>query len=401
MINVLNKILFGTCIAQYFMSRTEFIYDGWNLISERKYKTNNLSTLGDQQPTTSHYFWGLDVSGSLGGAGGVGGLLQLAVGSNSPYITKKEEKEPGTEIFGPAGSSLQSSVSGLQSGCSIYFPHYDHIGNIIAYTNESEEIAAVYDYSGFGELIRSDGPMKEDFSLQFSTKYIDKETNLYYYGYRFYNPQMGNWLSREPMGESESVNLYTFVDNCPVDMYDVLGLFGDGRRAHYAEKLGVTWDKVPQKLMDANPDNIPKEHSDFAGWEQFDYTYPDTFKSGTSPLYPFLGDPGKHFMTHAKAEEELEEALNSRDADRFRNAMHFAQDPFVHRGKGYEWKPFRKWKSLGLGHALAECKIFGVQIWGHNPDDDPVAWEKANDLTKQYLKKWYDKWGKPKCPKSK
>ena len=96
-------------------TRTEFIYDGWNLISERKYKTNNLSTLGDQQPTTSHYFWGLDVSGSLGGAGGVGGLLQLAVGSNSPYITKKEEKEPGTEIFGPAGSSLQSSVFSLQS----------------------------------------------------------------------------------------------------------------------------------------------------------------------------------------------------------------------------------------------------------------------------------------------
>ena len=36
---------------------------------------------------------------------------------------------------------------------------------------------------------------------------------------------MGNWLSREPMGESGSVNLYTFINNDSINAIDVLGLF--------------------------------------------------------------------------------------------------------------------------------------------------------------------------------
>src|ERR1035437_9271426 len=37
-----------------------------------------------------------------------------------------------------------------------------------------------------------------------STKYLDKETGLYYYGYRFYSPQLGRWPSRDPIGEKGS-----------------------------------------------------------------------------------------------------------------------------------------------------------------------------------------------------
>jgi len=47
-------------------SSTTFIYDGWNLVAE---KTSNPS------PVTNYYIWGLDLSGSLQGAGGIGGLL--------------------------------------------------------------------------------------------------------------------------------------------------------------------------------------------------------------------------------------------------------------------------------------------------------------------------------------
>ncbi|MGN0845501.1 MAG: RHS repeat-associated core domain-containing protein [Kiritimatiellia bacterium] len=38
------------------------------------------------------------------------------------------------------------------------------------------------------------------FRHRFSTKYLDPETDLYYYGYRFYNPSLMRWLTRDPIG---------------------------------------------------------------------------------------------------------------------------------------------------------------------------------------------------------
>jgi RHS repeat-associated protein len=59
---------------------------------------------------------------------------------------------------------------------------------------------------------------------RFSTKYTDGETGLVYYGYRYYAPEMGRWLSRDPIAETGGVNLYGFVRNDAVNQWDKLGL---------------------------------------------------------------------------------------------------------------------------------------------------------------------------------
>lgn len=58
----------------------------------------------------------------------------------------------------------------------------------------------------------------------FSTKYEDAETGLLYYGYRYYNPELGRWLNRDPIWERGGINLYGMVSNDPVNKVDVLGL---------------------------------------------------------------------------------------------------------------------------------------------------------------------------------
>ncbi len=45
------------------------------------------------------------------------------------------------------------------------------------------------------------------------------------YGYRFYNPDLGRWVNRDPIGERGGVNVYGFVGNEPVTGIDYLGLF--------------------------------------------------------------------------------------------------------------------------------------------------------------------------------
>jgi RHS repeat-associated protein len=67
------------------------------------------------------------------------------------------------------------------------------------------------------------GPMAKTNPFRFSTKYQDDETDLLYYGYRYYNASTGRWLSRDRIGESDGPNVYSFLGNRPTDDVDTLG----------------------------------------------------------------------------------------------------------------------------------------------------------------------------------
>ncbi len=160
-----------------------FVYNGWNLVGE----------LGTNAMLLKSHVWGPDASGSLQGAGGVGGLA-ATVFHNGPY----------------AGT---------------YFPTYDGNHNIVAYVRAADGvIVAEYEYSPFGVVIRATGPMAREFNFLFSTKYYDWETKRYYYGYRFFEPEMEKWMSRDPIEEQGGVNLYGFVNNAAVNRFDNNGL---------------------------------------------------------------------------------------------------------------------------------------------------------------------------------
>src|SRR5574344_1919734 len=137
------------------------------------------------------YTWGLDASGSMQGAGGVGGLLMVNAGSGG-----------------------------------FHFPAYDLNGNVMGLVNAANgNISAKYEYGPFGEVFCSVGDMAGVNPFQFSTKYTDNETDLVYYGYRYYSPALGRWLSRDPIEEQGGLNLYGFVNNDPVNSHDMLGLW--------------------------------------------------------------------------------------------------------------------------------------------------------------------------------
>ena len=58
--------------------------------------------------------------------------------------------------------------------------------------------SAQYEYGPFGEVLRATGPMAKANPFRFSTKYQDDETDLLYYGYRYYNASTGRWICRDP-----------------------------------------------------------------------------------------------------------------------------------------------------------------------------------------------------------
>ena len=158
-----------------------FLYDDWNLIHERVDYMNGSTD-------EFNYFWGRDLSGSLQVAGGVGGLLYL--------------KRNG----------------------SVYIPLADANGNIMAYADSMGTVVAEYVYDAFGRTISQSGTLADVFRHRFSTKYFDVETGLYYYGYRFYSPEMMRWLTRDPEEENGGTNLYVFCRNAALDIIDNFGL---------------------------------------------------------------------------------------------------------------------------------------------------------------------------------
>ena len=63
------------------------------------------------------------------------------------------------------------------------------------------EMSAVYEYCPFGEPLRATGPLAKANPIRFSSELLDPTTEFYYYGYRYYNPDTGRWLSRDPLGD--------------------------------------------------------------------------------------------------------------------------------------------------------------------------------------------------------
>lgn len=108
---------------------------------------------------------------------------------------------------------------------------YDGNGNVTALVNaDNGAVAARYEYGPFGELLRATGPMAFVNPFRFSTKYQDEESGFLYYGYRYYDPTVGRWASRDPLEEKGGLNLFGFVYNSPRQYIDRNGLdiFGIG-----------------------------------------------------------------------------------------------------------------------------------------------------------------------------
>jgi len=85
--------------------------------------------------------------------------------------------------------------------------------------------SAEYDYRPFGEVIRATGLMAKANPFRCFAKCQDDETDLLYYGYRYYNPSTGRWISRDPLDERGGCSLYAFVNNDAEDHVDWLGKF--------------------------------------------------------------------------------------------------------------------------------------------------------------------------------
>ncbi len=197
--------------------RRDFVWDDWNIVHETVATING----GTTNVSEIQYFWGSDLSGTLQGAGGVGGLLAV-------------------------------SRDGL-----FYFPVYDNNGSIMKYVDESGTIAADYLYDDFGRTISQAGELAESFVFGFSTKYLDRETDLVAYQRRFYSTVRKCWINRDPIEENGGVNLYGGCANNFIFNYDSLGESWLDCFSDCVEEWRLDWTEVLNELNILSLANTP------------------------------------------------------------------------------------------------------------------------------------------------
>jgi RHS repeat-associated protein len=108
--------------------------------------------------------------------------------------------------------------------------------NGTAVLNASGAVLERYAYSAFGERRitaadfspRSTSSYAWDFGFQ--GQFRDAETGWYNYGYRFYVPELGRWINRDPIGERGGEYLYVISSNNVINRADYLGLSPFGPR---------------------------------------------------------------------------------------------------------------------------------------------------------------------------
>jgi RHS repeat-associated protein len=243
-------------------NEVRYIYDGNLVVQERD--TNNLPIVT--------YTRGIDLSGGLQGAGGIGGLL-----------------------------ARRDRTSGQTS-----FYHADGNGNITALINSVQYIVAKYSYDPFGNVLSQSGPLAEANLYRFSSKETHENSGLAYYLYRFYDPNLQRWLNRDPIAENGGNNLYANCNNSLTGAVDSFGLggwvgvFGGGpgtttiTGTHGRESS--VWDNSPGSgattfvFADGSQKTIPASRNDGSPYTPGSYYMGDghgqCVAKGTLPLTP-------------------------------------------------------------------------------------------------------------------
>ena len=117
------------------------------------------------------------------------------------------------------GSGLDEPLITVSAGGVLTYMHADQLGSIAALTNDTGVVTERYAYSPWGASNSLSGT-----TFGFTGQRYDAETGLYYFKNRYYSPALGRFLQPDPLVYSDSLNIYSYAVNDPLNMIDPLGL---------------------------------------------------------------------------------------------------------------------------------------------------------------------------------
>jgi RHS repeat-associated protein len=109
------------------------------------------------------------------------------------------------------------------SGDVLYY-HADHLGTVRFLTDAAGAVARSYQYDAWGNITAETGAPVNGVEYAFTGREWDRETGLYYYRARYYDPKAGRFISEDPIGLAGGINLYEYAASRPTVLGDPAGL---------------------------------------------------------------------------------------------------------------------------------------------------------------------------------
>jgi RHS repeat-associated protein len=152
----------------------------------------------------------------------------------------------------------------------------DHLGNIRDVLTTTGTLAARYDYTPYQGPVKVGTSTVDPSILTIGRYYHHAASGLELALYRAYDPELGRWISEDPLEEEGGLNLYGYVGNSPLMAVDLMGLdtfllndnhaldgLGHNAIASGDDSRGYDYRSFSTgKSCWTNKDNLDKKHFD-------------------------------------------------------------------------------------------------------------------------------------------
>ncbi len=142
-------------------------------------------------------------------------------------------------VYGPGVDRPVAMITKDGSGIDREYYHYDGQGSVIAMVDDGGNVTGSYAYDPYGKVDTINGTSGNVY--RYTGRRLDAETGYYYYRARYYDSDMGRFLSSDPIGYGDGLNMYAYVKGDPVNINDPFGLDApcDPGRCHGYGRSGL------------------------------------------------------------------------------------------------------------------------------------------------------------------
>ncbi len=173
--------------------------------------------------------------------------LYLYHGQNEIGAFSSPDEPKNLRVFGISPHKNSPNTICVELNGQIFAPILDVQGNILRLVDPaSRTVTSSYEFTAFGQELHKNLKENAFNPWRFASKRFDPELGLIYFGKRYYDPEFARWLTTDPAGFVDSVNLYQYVLNNPFRYRDP-----DGRFAMFIPLVGLTWKLIAVAVVTA------------------------------------------------------------------------------------------------------------------------------------------------------
>jgi RHS repeat-associated protein len=289
-------------------NKINFVYDP---LGRRLTKAVYSSTIHGWQETDREYYLYHD---------------QNEMGAFTAYGEPKNLNIPGRVKHRDCPISI-----GIEWGEQVFAPLLDAQRNIRCLVDlKTKAIVESSNFTAFGKEVLTHS--QPDFSnpWRFASKRLDPELGLIYFGNRYYDPSSGRWLTTDPAGFIDSVNLYQYVFNNPYRYRDP-----DGKFIIALPLLALTWKVLAVAAVTA--------YVSYELERQHHHSNSELARSFHSAVHQVVQNVGgvSHYMLNRKLNMSKKRDLRTEDDKEKKppySGTELGDDPTKAPGEGFEWR---------------------------------------------------------------